>query len=152
MTCTYPDTMPSYCDYFSEDATFSRHSERHAHSPGYASQLRSPFPAKFHACRCRHRLCHLLPCQFGVSIVAPRQSSTHIAHIVHSYDRYWQGRTAWSDIARNARTFSRLAWIHIPLKLDNSQTSSNAEGEEVNGAVARRVMAEKGVALDFIKA
>ena len=70
----------------------------------------------------------------------------------HSYDRYYQGRTAWSDIARSSRTFSRLAWINIPLKLEPTQDSANGTAVEVDVHVARRVMAEKRIALDFIKA
>ncbi|KAI0644774.1 Bestrophin, RFP-TM, chloride channel-domain-containing protein [Trametes meyenii] len=68
------------------------------------------------------------------------------------YDRYWQGRSAWSDMARSSRTFSRLVWIHIPLKL--SSTSEGSESGSVAGldvAVARRVMAEKRTALGLIE-
>ncbi|KAI0666939.1 Bestrophin, RFP-TM, chloride channel-domain-containing protein [Trametes maxima] len=68
------------------------------------------------------------------------------------YDRYWQGRSAWSDIARTSRTFSRLVWIHIPLKL--SSASEGSESNSVAGldvVVARRVMAEKRTALGLVE-
>ncbi|KAI0349358.1 hypothetical protein OH77DRAFT_1582217 [Trametes cingulata] len=62
------------------------------------------------------------------------------------YDRYWQGRSAWSDLARTSRTFARLVWIHVPLKLFNDPVQS-----AVDAAVARRVMAEKRTALGLIE-
>lgn len=33
-----------------------------------------------------------------------------------SYERYTLGRSLWSDLVKNSRTFGRLVWIHIPLK------------------------------------
>ncbi|KAJ7839936.1 Bestrophin, RFP-TM, chloride channel-domain-containing protein [Mycena olivaceomarginata] len=46
------------------------------------------------------------------------------------YDRYWMGRTAWTDVIRNARTMARLIWYHEMGK----------------------VMAEKRMALDLVEA
>ncbi|KAJ7636589.1 Bestrophin, RFP-TM, chloride channel-domain-containing protein [Roridomyces roridus] len=64
------------------------------------------------------------------------------------YDRYWMGRTAWADIIRNARTLSRLIWIHVPPRLTpgTSLPSTLPQPELV------KCMAEKRMALDLIVA
>jgi len=62
------------------------------------------------------------------------------------YDRYWTGRTAWSEVFRNSRTLSRLIWLHVPPIL-----KSGPEGFQDQGAV-RTVMAEKVIALDLVQA
>ncbi len=67
------------------------------------------------------------------------------------YDRYYQGRTAWSDIARTSRAFSRLIWIHIPLKIAAAQIDATGKHADTEVSVARRVMAEKRVALDLVE-
>ncbi|KAI8978354.1 Bestrophin, RFP-TM, chloride channel-domain-containing protein [Trametes punicea] len=67
------------------------------------------------------------------------------------YDRYWQGRSAWSDLARTTRTFSRLIWIHVPLKMSLSPANAQGEVDEVDVSVARRVMAEKRMALSLLE-
>ncbi|KAI0326183.1 UPF0187-domain-containing protein [Cubamyces sp. BRFM 1775] len=67
------------------------------------------------------------------------------------YDRYWQGRSAWSDLARTSRTFSRLVWIHIPLKLAPTPADPTGKRGELDVSVARRVMAEKRAALGLIE-
>ncbi|KAI0653065.1 Bestrophin, RFP-TM, chloride channel-domain-containing protein [Cubamyces menziesii] len=67
------------------------------------------------------------------------------------YDRYWQGRGAWSDLARTSRTFSRLVWIHVPLKLAPIPTDPSGKAGELDVSVARRVMAEKRAALGLIE-
>ncbi|KAI0628482.1 Bestrophin, RFP-TM, chloride channel-domain-containing protein [Trametes polyzona] len=67
------------------------------------------------------------------------------------YDRYWQGRSAWSDLARTSRTFSRLIWIHTPLKLSPTPSNDDSSAAELDTAVARRVMAEKRTALAMIE-
>lgn len=65
--------------------------------------------------------------------------------VTSGYDRYWLGRTYWSDIVRDIRTLSRLIWFHVPLSLgeviDEEMTSA-----EVN----ERVMQEKEIALDLL--
>ncbi|RPD58022.1 UPF0187-domain-containing protein [Lentinus tigrinus ALCF2SS1-6] len=67
------------------------------------------------------------------------------------YDRYWQGRSAWSDLARSARTFTRLAWIHVPLKMSPTQLNADGTSPNVDVHVARRIMAEKRIALDLVE-
>ncbi|KAF8878943.1 Bestrophin, RFP-TM, chloride channel-domain-containing protein [Infundibulicybe gibba] len=57
------------------------------------------------------------------------------------YDRYWMGRTCWSDVIRNARTTARLIWFHKA-----AQQTSQQEWEE-----AEEVM-EKLAALDLVEA
>ncbi|KAF7318124.1 hypothetical protein HMN09_00320400 [Mycena chlorophos] len=61
------------------------------------------------------------------------------------YDRYWMGRSAWSDIIRNARTMGRLIWYHVPPKL------TPGPGERSAHEYAK-VMAEKRMALDLLEA
>ena len=61
------------------------------------------------------------------------------------YDRYWTGRTAWSEVFCNSRTFSRLIWLHVPPIL-----KPRPEGFQDQGAV-RTVMAEKVIALDLVQ-
>ncbi|KAI0737203.1 Bestrophin, RFP-TM, chloride channel-domain-containing protein [Daedaleopsis nitida] len=67
------------------------------------------------------------------------------------YDRYWQGRSAWGDIARTARTLSRLIWIHVPLKLSPVQVNTDGTSPEVDTHVAKRVMIEKRLSLDLVE-
>ncbi|KAH9846765.1 Bestrophin, RFP-TM, chloride channel-domain-containing protein [Lenzites betulinus] len=67
------------------------------------------------------------------------------------YDRYYQGRSAWSDLARTSRTFSRLIWIHVPLKLVPIPANTDGTNFELDTTVARRIMAEKRTALAMIE-
>ncbi|PIL26746.1 hypothetical protein GSI_11160 [Ganoderma sinense ZZ0214-1] len=67
------------------------------------------------------------------------------------YDRYYQGRSAWSDLAKTSRALSRLIWIHIPLKISPEQIDANGKHADTQVAIARRVMAEKRVALDLLE-
>ncbi|KAI0027137.1 Bestrophin, RFP-TM, chloride channel-domain-containing protein [Vararia minispora EC-137] len=64
------------------------------------------------------------------------------------YDRYWMGRTAWSDVIRNIRTLSRLIWFHVPLRLA-PKSSPDAPLDE---SEIRDVMKEKRLAVDLIEA
>jgi ion channel-forming bestrophin family protein len=67
------------------------------------------------------------------------------------YDRYWMGRTAWSDVMRNSRTISRLVWFHVPPRLTPKTPEEVASGQVVRPAAEMgKVMAEKRVALDLI--
>jgi putative membrane protein len=81
-------------------------------------------------------------------------------HRYTRYDRYWTGRTAWSDVIRTSRTLSRLIWFHVPLRLvpetkdvkkdeddKETQVESNKTAEN-----AKRVMIEKRMALDLVEA
>ncbi|KAF7783310.1 hypothetical protein Agabi119p4_2686 [Agaricus bisporus var. burnettii] len=67
------------------------------------------------------------------------------------YDRYWLGRTYWSEVVRNARTMGRLIWFHVPPR------STPRRPEEEAAHVVRpaeemvRVMSEKTMALDLIE-
>jgi len=60
-----------------------------------------------------------------------------------SYDRYWAGRCAWSDLIKLSRTLSRLIWFHVPLKAPQE--------ESVRENYDELVMREKVVALDLIE-
>ncbi|KAJ6563237.1 Bestrophin, RFP-TM, chloride channel-domain-containing protein [Mycena sp. CBHHK59/15] len=65
------------------------------------------------------------------------------------YDRYWMGRTAWTDVIRNARTMGRLIWYHVPPRLTPFVAGdlSKPGVEEMS-----KVMAEKRMALDLTEA
>ena len=82
------------------------------------------------------------------------------------YDRYWQGRSSWSDVIRTSRTFARFVWFHIPLRytqpgtsapieqhqdgddsgLDKKQKELKSREKEIH-----RMMTEKHMALDMIE-
>jgi predicted membrane chloride channel (bestrophin family) len=68
------------------------------------------------------------------------------------YDRYWMGRSYWSDVIRNSRTLGRLIWFHVPPLLTVKTPDEILTGklqrtaEELN-----KVMAEKRMALDLIE-
>ena len=59
------------------------------------------------------------------------------------YDRYWMGRSSWSDIIRNARAMARLIWYHVPPYL----TVDHSGGKE-EMVIA---MKEKRMALDLVE-
>ncbi|GLB38067.1 putative UPF0187-domain-containing protein [Lyophyllum shimeji] len=68
------------------------------------------------------------------------------------YDRYWLGRTCWSDIMRNARTMGRLIWFHVPPRLSPKTPVESASGNiERSSQEMLKVMAEKRVALDLVE-
>lgn len=66
------------------------------------------------------------------------------------------GRTAWSDVMRNSRTFTRLAWFHVPLRLTprtQEETDKYMRGETLPlrpKKEVQTVMKEKRMALDLI--
>ncbi|KAH9477665.1 UPF0187 protein [Psilocybe cubensis] len=68
------------------------------------------------------------------------------------YDRYWTGRTCWSDVIRTSRTLGRLIWFHVPLRLSPKTQQETQSGQldrpqkELN-----KVMAEKRMALDLVE-
>ncbi|KAJ7764217.1 hypothetical protein B0H16DRAFT_1454759 [Mycena metata] len=66
------------------------------------------------------------------------------------YDRYWMGRTAWTDIIRNARTMGRLIWYHIPLRLTPAAPGTGTDPRTPHEL--GKVMAEKRMALDLVEA
>ncbi|GJE97567.1 Bestrophin, RFP-TM, chloride channel-domain-containing protein [Phanerochaete sordida] len=75
------------------------------------------------------------------------------------YDRYWQGRSMWTDVIRQSRTFARFIWYHVPLKIENEQNNGQEQTKEDKAKakteklkVVQRVMAEKRMALDLIEA
>ncbi|KAI0048512.1 UPF0187-domain-containing protein [Auriscalpium vulgare] len=70
------------------------------------------------------------------------------------YDRYWMGRTSWTDLMRNARALSRLAWFHIPLRLTPKTPEEVASANLLSRPVdeVQQIMKEKRAALDLIDA
>ena len=69
-----------------------------------------------------------------------------------SYDRYWTGRTAWSDVMRTTRTLTRLIWFHVPLRLTPKTTDEIGSGDMATRSTAevRKVMKEKNMAIDLV--
>ncbi|KAJ7231320.1 UPF0187-domain-containing protein [Mycena rebaudengoi] len=66
------------------------------------------------------------------------------------YDRYWMGRTTWSDVIRNARTCGRLIWYHVPLRV-SPREAGEAIGSRRSEEEMQRVMQEKRAALDLVE-
>ncbi|KAJ7756566.1 hypothetical protein B0H16DRAFT_1689818 [Mycena metata] len=66
------------------------------------------------------------------------------------YDRYWMGRTAWTDVIRNARTMGRLIWYHVPLRLTPAAPGTGTDPRTPHEL--GKVMAEKRMALDLVEA
>ena len=78
--------------------------------------------------------------------------TSNICIFVCRYDRYWMGRTCWSDIVRNCRGMGRIIWYHVPPRL------TPRTPEEISSGTIKRskeemakVMAEKRMALDLIE-
>lgn len=65
--------------------------------------------------------------------------------VTTGYDRYWMGRTGWSDVIRNIRTLGRLIWFHVPPRLTN--TRENVPIQDIE-----RALEEKKIALDLLEA
>ncbi|SJL07656.1 uncharacterized protein ARMOST_11006 [Armillaria ostoyae] len=72
---------------------------------------------------------------------------------VSGYDRYWMGRTCWSDVIKHARTMGRLVWFHVPPRL-TPKTPEETDSGRVNRSPEEmvKVMAEKRMALDLVEA
>ncbi|KAF5389260.1 hypothetical protein D9757_003440 [Collybiopsis confluens] len=69
------------------------------------------------------------------------------------YDRYWMGRTAWSDVIKSCRTISRLVWYHVPPRLTPKTAEETASGKmNRTPHELMKVMAEKRMALDLVEA
>lgn len=64
------------------------------------------------------------------------------------YDRYWQGRTMWSDLIKNARTIGRLIWLHVPNTVSKPEIKIS---EKEKAHEAELVVAEKRVALGLVE-
>ncbi|CAE6437190.1 unnamed protein product, partial [Rhizoctonia solani] len=64
------------------------------------------------------------------------------------YDRYWQGRTFWSDIIKNARTMGRLIWFHVPNSVSKSPSDLSAADR---ASESEQVISEKRMALRLVQ-
>ncbi|KAK0504154.1 hypothetical protein EDD18DRAFT_1345036 [Armillaria luteobubalina] len=72
---------------------------------------------------------------------------------VSGYDRYWMGRTCWSDVIKHARTMGRLVWFHVPPRLTPKTTQETDSGRTTRSPEEMiKVMAEKRMALDLVEA
>lgn len=68
------------------------------------------------------------------------------------YDRYWMGRTCWSDVMKNTRTMGRLIWFHVPARL-SPRTPAEVESGQMKRSVGemKKAMVEKKMALDLVE-
>lgn len=116
----------------SRDYHFSRHKHQSRYSTGIIPGSRR-----------RDWLRHIIP---GLKRVRTQSSATRESYsmILPRYDRYWMGRTSWSDIVKTSRTLSRLIWIHAPLTVDKKVKPDDPTNAE-------RGMQEKLLALDMIE-
>ncbi|KAJ3719389.1 Bestrophin, RFP-TM, chloride channel-domain-containing protein [Lentinula raphanica] len=74
-----------------------------------------------------------------------------INRAMSGYDRYWQGRTAWSDVIQHSRSLGRLVWYHVPPRLTPRTAEEISTGlMNRTSSELTRVMAEKRMALDLI--
>lgn len=71
---------------------------------------------------------------------------SHLTDFIRSYDRYWAGRTSWSEVFRNTRTITRLIWFHVPPRISPPGLTVADPKEE-----AKRAMREKIMALDLVE-
>lgn len=111
--------------------------------------------------RCCDRFRYLVSNYVWVSGMRPAEMVC--VSLLRSYDRYWQGRTSWSDIMRTSRTCARLIWYHVPLRMgpapkkdDNGRPIVPLEdkgkaSEQERVREVRRLMAEKKMALELIE-
>ncbi|KAF8809755.1 UPF0187-domain-containing protein [Phlegmacium glaucopus] len=68
------------------------------------------------------------------------------------YERYWMGRTCWSDVIKNSRTLGRLIWIHVPPRLTPKSPEEVQTGKSTRSTEElSKVMEEKGMAIDLIE-
>ena len=73
------------------------------------------------------------------------------------YDRYWQGRSSWSDVIRTSRAFGRLAWLHVPLRMSSAKrdeqekAADDVKGKAKETREVHRLMAEKKMALELLE-
>lgn len=65
------------------------------------------------------------------------------------------GRTAWSNVAKNIITLSRLIWFHVPLRLspkpqqgDSKPVTPLRDNEE---SEVETIMSEKWIALEMLE-
>ncbi|KAH8828357.1 Bestrophin, RFP-TM, chloride channel-domain-containing protein [Flagelloscypha sp. PMI_526] len=70
---------------------------------------------------------------------------------ISGYERYWMGRSVWTEIIKNARSTSRLIHIHVPARL-TPKTEEEIRTGEVRRSTGELVkaMGEKRLALDLI--
>lgn len=68
------------------------------------------------------------------------------------YDRYWMGRTCWSDVIRTTRAMGRIIWLQVPPCLTPLTHEELQSGEfRRERAELMRVMKEKRMAMDLIE-
>jgi putative membrane protein len=70
-----------------------------------------------------------------------------------AYDQYWMGRAAWSNVAKNTLTLSRLIWFHVPLRLTpkTQQELAKPVAPPRGKEEVETVMGEKWVAVEMIE-
>ncbi|KAJ4490273.1 hypothetical protein J3R30DRAFT_3693838 [Lentinula aciculospora] len=69
-----------------------------------------------------------------------------------AYERYWLGRTAWSDLMKTSHSISRLIWYHIPPCKTPRTSEERSIGEwKRPEQELLDVMNEKKMALDLVE-
>ena len=102
--------------------------------------------------RCRDWFCHRVSRRERVCFVSLTSKHARAVTVYpNRYDRYWMGRTCWSDLIRNSRTMSRLIWFHVPPRLTSKTPEEMMKGRtERSEEEMLKVMSEKYMALDLI--
>ncbi|KAH9991200.1 Bestrophin, RFP-TM, chloride channel-domain-containing protein [Russula compacta] len=74
-------------------------------------------------------------------------------HASSGGDRYWLGRTAWSDVVKHIQTSTRLIWFHVPLRLTPKTPQELAQlvAPSRSKEEAETIMKEKRAALDLLE-
>jgi putative membrane protein len=67
----------------------------------------------------------------------------HTKCVTTRYDRYWMGRSCWSDVIRDSRALGRVIWFHVPPYMEADRSGSKEE--------MAKMMKEKRMALDLVE-
>lgn len=65
------------------------------------------------------------------------------------YERYWMGRTCWTDVVRTSRAMGRLVWYHVPVRTKAHGPDMSAEDKQRD---SKKAMKEKYNAMNLIEA
>lgn len=67
------------------------------------------------------------------------------------YDRYWMGRSAWSDVIHHSRSLARIVWFHVQPRIKGIANGTGVDVPPPSDEEISIVMAEKRMALDLIE-
>ncbi|KAJ9103897.1 hypothetical protein QFC21_002360 [Naganishia friedmannii] len=66
-----------------------------------------------------------------------------------AYERYWEGRRLWSQIIINARTMTRLIWVHCPDTMVAELPEGGWESKQAEEDDRRKAVKEKRRAIEL---